>query len=554
MASSPSSPERRRLFDHKHQQSPTSPSFAHSSLSHIAAFGRLPPTLGEKVKGLGFEVDEWKSKYKQSKAEANSAQNTLQKEITTLRHTNRTIQLNLRDIEVAHDDFERQARNTTSSLEDLESKYNVAIERGVMLEEEIKLGEQEREALRIETQRLRNELSDLKVEAEIMQDKLHHAGAGSKRQIRKPTLLSPGIARPRSPASEHSAGTTTSSPVLATPPTKSASSITSDAPTPPSPPISDSYIPASSKSTALPQPKSRISVSNSSSTPRPSHYASRSSRHSRGPSIPVSNGGLTPSISRRTTVNRPDAPQQQSLGLPHSGSLHQNRGLIGKMKTLEQHVYSARSKHPGPTMTPPLHSHKKRTGDTNVTNSLFKESGSESTPMNKQRLSRLSFGPSTAAPTPDNRQENTNNSTHTSGPSSRASLSCRSSIFQSTGAYAPTTSSINRPSSRQSSNAAIPPFIPRPSSRQGYPPISSTNRPSSRHSNAAIPPSTNRPASRQGYPPIFSTNRPSSRQSNAAVPTTTPRLSSRQGYPPSPPPTGPAVAKATPEAQQPTPS
>ncbi|SLM36338.1 NUDE protein, C-terminal [Lasallia pustulata] len=111
------------------------------------------------------------------KAEANSAQNTLQKEITTLRDTNRTIQLKLRDIEVANDDFERQARNTTSSLEDLESKYDVAIERGVMLEEEIKLGEQKREALRIETQRLRDELSDLKVEAEIMQDKPHHAGA-----------------------------------------------------------------------------------------------------------------------------------------------------------------------------------------------------------------------------------------------------------------------------------------------------------------------------------------------------------------------------------------
>ncbi|KAA6408444.1 MAG: hypothetical protein FRX48_07526 [Lasallia pustulata] len=122
----------------------------------------------EKVEGLGFEVDEWKSKYKQSKAEANSAQNTLQKEITPLRDTNRTIQLKLRDIEVANDDFERQARNTTSSLEDLKSKYNVAIERGVMLEEEFKLGEQERGALKIETQRLRGELFDLKVEAEIM--------------------------------------------------------------------------------------------------------------------------------------------------------------------------------------------------------------------------------------------------------------------------------------------------------------------------------------------------------------------------------------------------
>ena len=48
--------------------------------------------------------------------------------------------MKLRDIEVANDDFERQARNTTSSLEDVESKYNVAIERAVMMEEEIKIG------------------------------------------------------------------------------------------------------------------------------------------------------------------------------------------------------------------------------------------------------------------------------------------------------------------------------------------------------------------------------------------------------------------------------
>jgi hypothetical protein len=63
---------------------------------------------------------------------------------------------------VANDDFERQARNTTSTLEDMESKYNMAIERSVMMEEEIKIGEQERETLRIESQRLREELSDLK--------------------------------------------------------------------------------------------------------------------------------------------------------------------------------------------------------------------------------------------------------------------------------------------------------------------------------------------------------------------------------------------------------
>ena len=99
--------------------------------------------------------------------------------------------MKLRDIEVQNDDFERQARNTSSSLEDLESKYNVSIERAVMMEEEIKVGEQEREHLRIETQRLRDELSDLKIEAEIMQDKLR------KRQL---TSITTDITAPYSPS------------------------------------------------------------------------------------------------------------------------------------------------------------------------------------------------------------------------------------------------------------------------------------------------------------------------------------------------------------------
>ncbi|KAA6412671.1 MAG: hypothetical protein FRX48_03663 [Lasallia pustulata] len=63
------------------------------------------------------------------------------------------------------------------------------IERGVRLEEEIKLGEQEREALRIETQRLRDELSDLKVEAEIMHDKLHQDRKPIPKAYRPTTII-----------------------------------------------------------------------------------------------------------------------------------------------------------------------------------------------------------------------------------------------------------------------------------------------------------------------------------------------------------------------------
>ena len=67
--------------------------------------------LKEKATNSQYEVDEWKAKYKQAKSEASSAQNTLQKETTELRDTNRALQLRLRDIEVANDDFGAQAEN-----------------------------------------------------------------------------------------------------------------------------------------------------------------------------------------------------------------------------------------------------------------------------------------------------------------------------------------------------------------------------------------------------------------------------------------------------------
>ncbi len=170
-------------------------------------------------------------KYRESKTEASAAQNNLEKEITTLRDTSRTLQLRLRDIEVANDDFERQARNTTSSLEDLESKYNVSIERGVMMEEEIKMGEQERESLRVEAQRLREELSDLKIEAEILQDKI------KKQEARHLSAISTDISVPDSPTFDNSPNSTASSPLITTPPDtklpEAAGRVHDDPPSPP---------------------------------------------------------------------------------------------------------------------------------------------------------------------------------------------------------------------------------------------------------------------------------------------------------------------------------
>ena len=378
-------------------------------------------------------------------------------------------------MEVANDDFERQARNTTSSLEDLESKHNVAIERGVMLEEEIRIGEQERETLRIETQRLRDELSDLKVEAEIMQDKLRRAEVTyGHQQVRKLSSINLGTSRPHSSISECSPETTASSPIIATPPAKSASSAASDTPTPPSPPTSDKSLPKATMNPASSLPKSRLSMANPNTTPRPNHPSTRTSRHSHASSVssvPLASNLKIASVSRRTTLNRPESRQAHPTphGLSSSASLTQIRGLIGKMQMLERRVHSARSKLPAPTATPPkasprpgsamsqsyipasitVRSSRKRTGGsiTSGTSSSLPVTDDilDSMPTTNQRKSRLSYG----GMQPITTRESIHPEIPISRPASRASLSSRNSMNHAAGG--PTLhATSSRPSSRQS--------------------------------------------------------------------------------------------------------
>lgn len=426
----------------------------------VEAAEKRERVLQEKVESLGFEVDEWKvcrmlilgegilvlmpvqTKYKQSKTEANLAQNNLQKEITMLRDTNRSLQMKLRDIEVQNDDFERQARNTSSSLGDLESKLNVAIERGVMMEEDIKIGEKERENLRIETQRLRDELADLKIEAEIMQDKLR------KSSIRLPAL-STDITAPNSPAPNHSPNSTASSPMALTPPdTKSISTVgsVSETPTPPSPPISDSSAkakkPLSAMRTPMHPPPSKIRTPSGdhSTTPKP-RMPSTSSRplpRSRVSNNLGGNSQKAPYLARNTA-----GKASATKGLPNSSSLTHIRSLTSQIQRLEQRVQSARSKLPAPTYTPPRASprdessggkampssvtirSRKRTGGSTISSAMT--SGSDDTPLATKHvprlstsgISRLSFGP---LPSRD-RSEASTSASEVSRPSSRASTS-----------------------------------------------------------------------------------------------------------------------------------
>jgi hypothetical protein len=399
--------------------------------------------LKEKASGLSFEVEEWKTKYKQAKAEASSAQSNLQREITTLRDTNRSLQLTLRDIEVANDDYERKQRNTESSLEDLESKYNQTIEREVMLQEQMKAGEEEREALRIDAQRLRDEFSDLKIESDITKEKLRQAEHALDGRKRPPKLQALGGSL--SPRSERSPTptTTTSSPTFDTPPAKTASSPgISDTPTPPSPPMSEKSTNAPKPFATPTIPKSRISMNVNDTTPRQSTYSSKMPQSSRGPSMAFVNGRSTPSISMRQSISKPGNLPSRQPGLPQSNSIYHLRNLRGKMQKLEERVHTARSKLPTPAETPPkvspggglpvmthvpssvtVRSNRRRVGGSTTSGVSSVSDHEPSTPSGlRLKSSRPSIGRPTPTPTRGDM------AAPPARPVSRASVSSRSSI------------------------------------------------------------------------------------------------------------------------------
>lgn len=406
--------------------------------------------------------------------------------------------LKLRDSEVANDDFERQARNTTSSLEDMESKYNQAIERGVMLEEEIKIGEQERERLRIESQRLKEELSDLKIEAELLQAKM------KKQEARHLSTISTDMSALGSPTFDKNADaspiSTASSPMVTTPPESKSSvagTVDSDAADPPSPPMSDASapLPKATGSGALagvrtPAASSRVTArgtrlpsANNSITPKPrTRQQPATSTRVTGSRLSAGAPGGAP---LRTPANRSTAARKPPQKYPTSNSLSHIRSLTAQMQRLEARVHSARSKLPAPTHTPPHASprgttevgsmvpstvtirSRKRTIGSTASSSI---AGDEPTPtqhtatpgipkpshgprLSTSGISRLSFGPHVNRPTLDGE--------HSSRPSSRASISSYTRPASRTDMIPPP-----RPVSRASLSGARTP-LSRPRSSMG---------------------------------------------------------------------------------------
>ncbi|KAI9479508.1 hypothetical protein BDB00DRAFT_858866 [Zychaea mexicana] len=119
--------------------------------------------LKSRCEHYKFEADEWKSKYTNAKHEQNTATLQMQREIDILRRTEEMFRRKILELELDNDDLERTERAATSSLSDLEVKLNKAIERNVILENEIAI----KDNLTEQTQRLRDELNDVNHELSV---------------------------------------------------------------------------------------------------------------------------------------------------------------------------------------------------------------------------------------------------------------------------------------------------------------------------------------------------------------------------------------------------
>jgi hypothetical protein len=301
--------------------------------------------LRDQVDAIGFQANEWKNKYNQSRTESTVAQNRLQKEITTLRETNRTLQIKLRDMEVANDEYEVMARNTTTSLDDLELKHNQAVERNILLEDEIKQGEQERELLRIETQRLKDELSDSRVENEIVIGKLRAADSMKERRAGiLPQEDEDKLKRPSSTYTDRSVTTVSTATTRSHHISRSEVSA-SEPQTPPSPQYTDR---TGQSRTKKPQSTpSKLDVSNHhDDTPRPEHVMQKKLRAR--PSYGTRRA--RPSVLPADALVKLDASHNPDL--PESKSLYQIRGLRDKMQKLEERLHTVKSRLPNPPPSP----------------------------------------------------------------------------------------------------------------------------------------------------------------------------------------------------------
>ncbi|OAQ27307.1 hypothetical protein K457DRAFT_60463, partial [Linnemannia elongata AG-77] len=110
------------------------------------------------------EVEDWKEKYHQAVKESNANINQLSRQLEVLKQQTAEFIKTRRELEQENDHLERTERAATWSMQEITTKYDAAVERVAILENEVST----KASLSEEVQRLKDELRDTNVELEIM--------------------------------------------------------------------------------------------------------------------------------------------------------------------------------------------------------------------------------------------------------------------------------------------------------------------------------------------------------------------------------------------------
>ncbi|ORX40543.1 hypothetical protein BD324DRAFT_611190 [Kockovaella imperatae] len=132
----------------------------------LAATEKQKSELKDKIRRLETEKEEWMAKHIALQKLHSSTVGNMQREMDNLRSERDKTLVALRDLEMGNDELERNERVAVSSLLDLESKYNRAIEEKTLLEQEVV----QRQELEEECQRLKDDLRDANTEIGILRD------------------------------------------------------------------------------------------------------------------------------------------------------------------------------------------------------------------------------------------------------------------------------------------------------------------------------------------------------------------------------------------------
>ncbi|KAF9543770.1 NADH:ubiquinone oxidoreductase [Mortierella hygrophila] len=110
------------------------------------------------------EVEDWKEKYHQAVKESNANINQLSRQLEVLKQQTAEFIKTRRELEQENDQLEKTERAATWSMQEITTKYDAAVERVAILENEVST----KASLSEEVQRLKDELRDANVELEIM--------------------------------------------------------------------------------------------------------------------------------------------------------------------------------------------------------------------------------------------------------------------------------------------------------------------------------------------------------------------------------------------------